>query len=130
MPKTAPQPAFGERTLAEIRAEGIGPEDITEDWMDDMVKRLFRELKRQLSQVENAKPAPETHQAGLRAANARTLAGLERTLERLARLEQQRALVRETKVTANKDNARAALERRITLLIETARVESGPERSE
>jgi len=123
MPSTPSLAGRGATTFAELKAQGIRPEDIDEDWMDDMVKRLFRELKRQLSQVENAKPVEGREDGNLRAANARTLANLERTLERLARLEQQRVLARETKVAAKDDDARAALERKLDQLLEAARAQ-------
>lgn len=113
MPITPPRSA-AVATLAQMRARGIAPEDVNADWLDDMTKRLFAELKRQLAQVENAPIAPG---AAERAANARTLASLERTLERLAKLEQQRVLQRETKVAAKHDQALAALERRIDRLV-------------
>jgi hypothetical protein len=124
MPITPARPP-GYLTHAEIRARGVRPDDIDENWLDMMVKRLFLELQRQLSQVENAKPAPETEQASLRAANARTLASLERTMERLAKLEQQRACMRETRMAARNDSARAELERRIHCIIAAARTPSG-----
>jgi hypothetical protein len=117
-------------SFAGLRACGVGAVDIDSDWLDDMVNRLFRELKRQLSQVETAKPASETDQAGLRAANARTLAMLERTLERLVKLEQQRALMRETKVAAKHDGARVELERRIDRLAALAAAPADPGESE
>jgi hypothetical protein len=122
----SPPSRNGELTLADIKARGVTPDDIDEAWLDDMVKRLFAELKRQLSQVENAGPAAETEQAPLRAANARTLASLERTLERLAKLEQQRALMRETKVAAKHDGARLALERRLDQLLAARRALGAP----
>lgn len=82
-------------------------DDIKSDWMDLMVKRLFRELNRQLLQVENEKPTDNTK----RLENARTLASLQQTLEKLARLERERELVREKKV--KKSNARKTLESRL-----------------
>lgn len=127
MPPAIPHREYGELTFGDIKARGVGPEDIDEAWLDEMVKRLFIELKRQLSQVENAKPAPETTQANIRAANARTLNALERTLERLARLEQQRALQRETKVAAKHDDALAALECRLDKLLAASPAQSGSE---
>ncbi len=48
-----------------------------------------------------------------RAADARTLSSLERTLERLSRLEAQRALVKEKKIAKHDTDARAALECRL-----------------
>ena len=46
-------------------------------------------------------------------ARARTLAALERTLERLSKLERERAAVREKKITPHDGQARTALERRL-----------------
>lgn len=120
MPVSA-KPCHGDVTYAAIEAEGITPDDIDETWLDDMVKRLFVELKRQLSQVEKSKSIPGAKAASERAADARTLASLERTLERLAKLEQQRALMRETKVAAKHDEARLALERRLDQLLAAQR---------
>jgi hypothetical protein len=118
MTRTPPLRADGALTFDDLRALGIRPEDVDEQWMDEMVKRLFHELRRQLSQLETAKAAEDTaEQAGRRATNVRTLVSLERTLERLARLEQQRALSRETKVAAQDDDAVAALERRLDKLL-------------
>jgi predicted FMN-binding regulatory protein PaiB len=115
MTRTPSPRADGALTLDDLRALGIRPEDVDEEWMDEMVKRLFHELRRQLSQLETAKDSVE--QAGRRATNVRTLVSLERTLERLARLEQERALSRETKVAAGNDDAVAALERRLDQLL-------------
>jgi len=84
-------------------------------WLDLMVKNLKDELQRQLARVSDAKH--ENDDARARAADARTLATLQTTLERLGRLEQQRALVRERKVAKDADGARAALERRLDKLI-------------
>jgi multidrug resistance efflux pump len=118
MPRT-PNPTFGaDLTLDDIRARGIEPKDIDSEWMDEMVKRLFHELKRQLSQIEAAKPdSDQTVDAQRRATNVRALSGLERTLERLARLEQQRVVARETKVAARNEQARARLIRRINEML-------------
>jgi uncharacterized sporulation protein YeaH/YhbH (DUF444 family) len=118
MTRTPSPRADGALTLDDLRALGIRPEDVDEEWMDEMVKRLFHELRRQLSQLETAKAVEDSvEQAGRRATNVRTLVSLERTLERLARLEQERALSRETKVAAGNDDAVAALERRLDQLL-------------
>jgi hypothetical protein len=82
------------------------------EWLDGMVKKLQAELKRQLKRV--SKPGKEGSDARSRASDAATLASLERTLERLAKMEQARALVRETKIS--KQGARDALERRLDKL--------------
>lgn len=97
-----------------LRFFELTPEDVTPEWMDLMVKRLLRELDRQLHQIEKS---GVTSDANERAANARTLASLERALERLTRLEAERAARRETKVARSDDEARAALERRLDQLL-------------
>jgi hypothetical protein len=103
-----------ERIAAPAPARGaLTPEDIDEEWFDTMVKKLFSELERQLAQVAKSKPPS----AAARAADARTLSALERTLERLAKLERERVAVRERKVTRLNDNARQTLERRLDQLL-------------
>jgi hypothetical protein len=82
------------------------------DWLDDMVNKLKAELEAQLEQA--AKNTRTKTTSASRAADAATLASLERTLEKLARMEQARALVRETKI--GKLEARDALERRLDKL--------------
>ena len=116
-PKTCPP---GQRSDAYVVAAldkmwEITSDDIKSEWMDIMVKRLFRELNRQLAQVESLKP--EQASAGDRVQNARVLSSLERTLERLSRLEKERVARRERK-GLNHDDARAALERRLDKLVE------------
>ena len=128
MTKTPNLPVGVERTLDEMRVGG--PEVIDDAWKDDIVKRLLLQLKRQLCQLENTKPTPEIGQANIRAANVKTLASIERTLDRLLQMEQQRALARETKVAAKNDNALAELERRIDQLAAAARASSDPEKSQ
>jgi hypothetical protein len=76
-----------------------------------MVNKLIAELQRQLDTVGKAEAAGSTPAS--RAADARTLAALERTLERLSRLERERAAVREKKIAKHGTDARAALERRL-----------------
>jgi hypothetical protein len=87
------------------------------EWLDDMVTKLQTELERQLNRVLEA--SKEGNDARTRAADAATLASLERTLEKLARMEQARALVRETKIS--KQGARDALERRLDKLAAAAK---------
>lgn len=103
-------------------AAGVTPEDIDSEWMNDMVKRLFKELNRQMCQLEGLKEGSSTGPD--RAANARTLSSLERTLERLARMERERELLREKKVAVKNDEVRDALIRRLDqLLIRAAKAE-------
>jgi hypothetical protein len=124
-PKTCPP---GQRSDAQVVAAleemwEITSNDINTEWMDIMVKRLFKELNRQLAQVESLKP--EQARAADRVQNARVLASLERTLERLARLEKDREGRRERKGLKN-DDARKALERRLDKLVGTERAPEIP----
>ena len=80
------------------------------DWLDKMVTKLIEVLEQQLTTVADAKATASS--PATRAADARTLASLERTLERLSRLERERAVAREKKRTDEAD-PRAALERRL-----------------
>lgn len=115
-------------TLDDLKQLGIHPQDVDEKWMDEMVKRLFHEIRKQLSQLEVAKAAGDTAEnATRRKANAATLSALERTLERLARLEQRRVFNRETKVIGSDDDARAALERRLDQRLAAMRALVAPE---
>jgi hypothetical protein len=87
------------------------------EWLDLMVKNLKDELQRQLARVRDS-GENEKSDARSRAADARTLAVLQNTLEKLGRLEQQRAVVRETKVSTHEQGARTALERRLDKLLD------------
>jgi hypothetical protein len=97
---------------------GIGADAIDSEWLDKMVNKLKAELEAQLKRVASG----ERHKndAAALAADARTLASLERTLERLAKLEQARALVRESKIRKQDKGARDALERRLDSLAAAA----------
>lgn len=106
-------------------AAGVTPDDVDTKWMDDMVKRLFKELNRQMCQLENLKEGTSTGPD--RAANARTLGSLERTLERLARMEREREALREKKVAKKNDEARAALIRRLDQLLAAGSAPEIPE---
>ena len=81
------------------------------EWLDTMVNKLIVELEKQLDAVSKPSKAKSTSQT--RAADARTLAVLEQTLERLSRLERERAAVREKKIAKHGTDARAALECRL-----------------
>lgn len=99
------------------------PDAPENEWLDDMVKRLMTELERQLKAVAEARGEEGTAQT--RAADARTLAALERTLERLSRLERERNAVREKKVAKHDADARTALERRLDKRLAAVR-KTGP----
>ncbi len=62
------------------------PNEIPEGWIDQMTKRLLDELNRQLIRMENVKNDDFSKTSATeRERDARTLAQLERTLERLSR---------------------------------------------
>ena len=125
------QASDGEVSCAEIRKQGVTPKDINPEWMDKMVKRLFMELQKQLARVEATKPDDnDTKCASVRAANVRTLETIERTLERLARMEQERVAKRHVRATASKEEMRARLQHRINLLLEYRGEEKIPEGSQ
>jgi len=84
--------------------------ELNPEWLDMMVKKLITVLEAQLVAVAKADPDGD---AKSRAADARTLSALERTLDRLSRLERERAAVREKKVAGHDGNERQALERRL-----------------
>jgi hypothetical protein len=85
--------------------------DADTEWLDIMVKKLQCEMQRQLARVSDLDNPPNT--ASERASDARTLMALERTLERLAKLERERASVKEKKIAKHDGSARTALERRL-----------------
>ena len=89
------------------------PEEFESDWLDEMMTKLQRELERQLDRVSTAKAEGGDHRE--RAADARILMALERTLERLAKLERERAAAKEKKIAKHgaDKNGRATLERRL-----------------
>lgn len=90
------------------------------EWMDEMIRRLFLETDKQLKLIEETKARDVSEQER----HARTLASLERTLERLARIESERASS-ERKVTMTYEEARAAFERRLDKLLAGAPTEQG-----
>ncbi|MEI9932892.1 MAG: hypothetical protein WDM89_20730, partial [Rhizomicrobium sp.] len=97
MPTTPARKGDGALTRAEIEAAGVKPDDIDPEWLDKMVKRLFKELQRQLACIESTKPDDgDTKKASVRAANIRSLGALERTLERLNHMAQERIAKRQT----------------------------------
>jgi CRP-like cAMP-binding protein len=89
-------------------------EDISSHWIDLMSKRLRRELNRQLCQVEAQKA--ETSKPGDRTENARVLASLQNTMEKLVRMEAQRDARRKGKNITKDADARKALERKLDKL--------------
>ncbi len=100
---------------------GVEAEDIPQGWMDDMVKRLFDVMNRNLIRLETAqikntenpkeldKILKETSQQSRLAAQIRA------DLERLRKLEMKRQ-AKKPKVTVSDDEARAELKRRLDRL--------------
>jgi hypothetical protein len=120
-------------------------EDIPPGWIDDMVKRLFEELNRQLLRFEktgstdpvdveagNASGPAQTGERGdeksiaaAREQDARTLARLQASLERLTKMEMDRASLRATKSSRTRGETRAQIQSDVL-----ARHESGRTRGE
>jgi len=94
-------------------------------WKEEFVESLLRELRRQLQQLQNAAPTAEPDQAGIRAQNVATLARIERSLERLTKMQEAQTLKRDLTMAAKNDDAHAALERRLDELLVAARTKSG-----
>ena len=97
---------------------GITAEDIPPGWIDDMVKRLFEELNRQMIRLEKTSTQAsdkKDHNDMIeddpekREKNARTLTKLRTDLEHLTKLEMDRASLRATKSARKPSAARAKL---------------------
>jgi len=93
------------------KAEQTSLCDRPDEWMDEMIQRLFLETSKQLKSLENTKACDVREQDQ----HARTLASLERTLERLSRMQSQRGS-RESKVAMTDDELRAAIKRELDQL--------------
>lgn len=104
-------------------------DDLQSEGIDIMVKRLFAELNRQLCQVES-KQDKDMPTARERLDNARVLASLQQTLERLTRVEAQRDLYRKGKNVAKDADARKALERKLDQLAAARGSNDNSERSQ
>jgi leucyl-tRNA synthetase len=116
MPRTSTRSPVADALSEAIK--DIGPDDIDSEWLDKMVKRLFKELQKQLARVEATKPDDnDTKTASVRTANVRTLDAIERTLERLTRLENERISRRQMKTVVRNDELRAQLQRKIDNLL-------------
>jgi hypothetical protein len=111
--------------------KGITAEDIPHGWIDNMVKRLFDELNRQILRVENLAGQDEAKRPGTgdrekdkllrkqqestpaaaatREQDSRTLARLQGSLARLTKMEMERAVIRSTKSNRSRNQHRAKL---------------------
>ena len=109
----------------------VTAEDIPLGWIDDMVKRLFEELNRQIIRVErvseqksdkkDAKGEYEDNPIEREQA-ARVLASLQRSLERLTAMEAGRAPQRKSTRTEKPGDTRARLAQRFAEQRERARI--------
>ncbi len=113
---------------------GVTAEDIPPGWMDDMVKRLFDELNRQMIRAEQASiqepdlKKDETEsgkQLETREKRARVLVRLRGELERLTRMETERASLRATKKTGTRTETRARLQRDVLAAVHAGRTKDG-----
>lgn len=91
--------------------KGLTASDINPDEMDDVIMRIFKELRKQLSQMEAKKADQLT--ASDRERHARILANLERTMERLAAVEAGRAAQRKSAKENDRDVLLTELHRRL-----------------
>ena len=103
---------------------------INAKWKEEFVESLLRELRRQLQQLQNAAPTAEPDQAGIRAQNVATLARIERSLDRLMKMQEAQTLKRDITTAASNDNARETLERRLDQLLIAARAQVPAEKSD
>ena len=109
----------------------VTAEDIPPGWIDDMVKRLFEELNRQILRVEHASiQMPDKKDAKgeypdnpiEREQQARVLASLQRSLERLTVMEAGRAPQRKSRKSEKPGETRARLTQRLADQRERARI--------
>ena len=115
--------------------KNVTAEDIPPGWIDNMVKRLFDELNRQILRVENLQRQEDSKQPGTgapktksdpeqpgdalkREQDSRTLARLQSSLTRLTKMEMERASLRTTKSARTRTEARIAIRRKVLAAIE------------
>ena len=100
---------------------GVEAEDIPQGWMDDMAKRLFEVMNRNLIRLETAlmkvNDKDKTSETILKEAaqHARLAAQIRNDLQKLRKLEMKRQ-AKKPKVTVSDDEARAELKRRLDRL--------------
>lgn len=106
-------PGARNRALA---LKGLTKDDIDPDEMDNVIMRIFQELRRQLSMMEAKKP--DELDTADRERHARILSNLERTMERLSKLQSERAEARKSRAVGTADDARARVRSKITQILE------------
>ncbi|HTT98952.1 MAG TPA: hypothetical protein VMF58_12945 [Rhizomicrobium sp.] len=94
--------------------------------MDNVVKRMLEQVNRQLIRIEDAKEEDEDNTPETRDKNSRSLARLQLTMDRLVRLETQRAKSRATtKAISAHGSAIEELKRRVAELTAARAAEHG-----
>jgi hypothetical protein len=125
MPVSPDHPPAAAHARPPLTTRGLKPTDINPDEMDDVIMRIFKELRKQLSIME-AKTAADLEPAD-RERHARILASLEHTMERLVKLEAGRAAARKNTASMTHEQKRALLLRKLTVqaTLERAGEDSG-----
>jgi len=101
---------------------GVEAEDIPQGWIDDMVKRLFDVMNRNLIRLETAQSKvndeDKTSVEILKEAaqHARLAAQIRADMERLRKIEMKR-VAKKPKVTVSDDEARGELKREIDRIV-------------
>jgi len=113
MPLVPDSPAASADTRPPLSTRGLKTFDLNPDEMDDVTMRIFNELRKQLSMMENKKA--EQLDAQDRERHARILASLERTMERLAKVEAGRAAARKSQASVKDGSRRDLLLRKLTV---------------
>ena len=113
MPVTPDQPAADAHARPPLSTRGLKPFDLNPEEMDDVIMRIFTELKRQLEVMEKAE-AKDLRDASVREKHARILASLERTMERLAQIEAGRAAARKSTASIQNESPVDALKRELS----------------
>lgn len=112
MSLTADEPAASADARPPQIPKGLTASDINPDEMDDVIMRIFKELRKQLSMMESKKA--EQLDTPERERHARILSNLERTMERLAAVEAGRAAQRKSAREQDHDALFDELNNRIT----------------
>jgi len=120
--------------------DGVEADDIPPGWMDDMVRRLFDILNRDMIRLEQAqicesdkkgpdgKPPPLDFEKTQK--HTRLLHQMQSSLERLREMEDRNAKKRKPKVKMSDEQALQELERRIDQLVAARDVPKRSEESE
>ncbi|HSC19434.1 MAG TPA: hypothetical protein VLC74_11010 [Rhizomicrobium sp.] len=123
MPHLPDTPAADARARPPLNTRGLKPTDINPEDMDEVTVRIFKELRKQLSMMETKKAEQLT--TADRESHARILASLERTMERLAKVEAGRAAARKNQVSIKDGSRRQLLLSKLTV---QATLEAGEDR--